>query len=150
MHALKDLACHACGCASPFAHAFGPYHMVNTWGATGYLCFGPMAQCVVHALKGLTCRAPVLLAHAEDTKNKKYYSMGPYHMVNTWGISGSNSTKAVCVHVTDGLALPRTSHCMSCGSSILAVVTTACVKRIAAAASEERRRREPARAILLE
>ena len=59
----------------------------------GYLSFGPMAQCVVHALKGLACRArvipacspashcgkqsrrlrstcaaaPVLLAHAEVT-----------------------------------------------------------------------------------
>ncbi len=25
----------------------------------GYLSFGPMAQCVVHALKGLACRARV-------------------------------------------------------------------------------------------
>ena len=33
--------------------------------AVGYLSFGPMAQCVVHALKGMACRAPVLLAHAE-------------------------------------------------------------------------------------
>jgi hypothetical protein len=27
--------------------------------STGYLSFGPMAQCVVHALKGLACRAHV-------------------------------------------------------------------------------------------
>ena len=34
----------------------------------GYLSFHPMAQCVVHALKGLACRAPVLLAQAEVIK----------------------------------------------------------------------------------
>ncbi len=34
----------------------------------GHLSFHPMAQCVVHALEGLACRAPVLLAHAEVTK----------------------------------------------------------------------------------
>jgi hypothetical protein len=34
----------------------------------GYLSFHPMAQCVVHALKGLACRAPVLLTHAEVTE----------------------------------------------------------------------------------
>ena len=28
-------------------------------GTAGYLSFGPMAQCVVHALKGLACRARV-------------------------------------------------------------------------------------------
>ncbi len=39
----------------------------------GYLSVHPMAQCVVHALNGLACRAPVLLAHAEVTKN----STGP-------------------------------------------------------------------------
>jgi hypothetical protein len=68
----------------------------------GYLSFGPMAQCVVHALKGwLAARvslrqarlprtaqrsrrlrstraaATVLLAHANVTKNIKYFSMGP-------------------------------------------------------------------------
>ena len=66
------------------------------------LSFGPMTQCVVHALKGLACRArvtpasshashckqgsaltstraaaPVLLAHAEVTKNIILFSMGP-------------------------------------------------------------------------
>ena len=67
----------------------------------GYLSFGTMAQCVVHALKGLVCRArvtpasspashskqcsvltllrstraaaPVLLAHAEVTKNIVFF-----------------------------------------------------------------------------
>ncbi len=67
--------------------------------------FHPMAQCDVHALKGLACRArvfrlarmprtanraqrsrrlssthaaaPVLLAHAEVTKNINIFSMGP-------------------------------------------------------------------------
>ncbi len=43
----------------------------------GYLNFGPMAQCVVHALKGLACRAPVLLAHANVTENINILSMGP-------------------------------------------------------------------------
>ena len=71
------------------------------------LSFGPMAQCVVHALKDLACHArvtpasspashckqcsaltarrlrftravaPVLLAHDEVTENIKYFSMGP-------------------------------------------------------------------------
>ena len=36
-----------------------------------------MAQCAVHALKGLACRAPVLLVHAEVTENIKYFSIGP-------------------------------------------------------------------------
>jgi hypothetical protein len=68
----------------------------------GYLSFGPMVQCVVHALKGLACHArvslrlarlprtassakrsrrlrsmraaaPVLLAHAEVTKTYYYF-----------------------------------------------------------------------------
>jgi hypothetical protein len=30
--------------------------------------FGRMAQCAVHALKGLADRAPVLLAHTEVSK----------------------------------------------------------------------------------
>ncbi len=33
-----------------------------------YLSLHPMAQCVVHALKGLACREPVL-THAEVTNN---------------------------------------------------------------------------------
>ncbi len=36
-----------------------------------------MAQCAVHVLKGLACRAAVLLAHAEVTENIVYCSMGP-------------------------------------------------------------------------
>ena len=69
----------------------------------GYLSLGPLAQCVVHALKGLTCRArvtpasspsassaqrsrrlrstraavPVLLAHANVTESINIFSMGP-------------------------------------------------------------------------
>ncbi len=74
-------------------------------GTAGCLSFHRMAQCVVHALKSLACRAPVtpasspashckqrsaltplrstraaapvLLAHAEVTENIKYFSMGP-------------------------------------------------------------------------
>ena len=34
-----------------------------------HLRFGPMVPCVVHAFKGLACRAPVLLAHAVVTEN---------------------------------------------------------------------------------
>ena len=34
----------------------------------GYLIFHPMTRCAVHAVKGLACHAPVLLAHAEVTK----------------------------------------------------------------------------------
>ncbi len=55
-----------------------------------YLSFGPMAQCVVHALEGLACRAPVLLAHAEVTENIKYISMGPklrYPEVQTFPVA---------------------------------------------------------------
>jgi hypothetical protein len=40
--------------------------------------------CVVHALKGLACRAPVLFAHAEVTIIIKLFQMGPklrYHAV---------------------------------------------------------------------
>ncbi len=44
---------------------------------TEYLSFGPMTQCVVHALKGLACHAPGLLAHDELTKNRILFSMGP-------------------------------------------------------------------------
>ena len=33
----------------------------------GYLSFGPMAQCVVHALKGLACRARVTPASSALT-----------------------------------------------------------------------------------
>ena len=39
---------------------------IHTYTA-GHLSFHPMAQCVVHALKGLACRAPVLLSHDEVT-----------------------------------------------------------------------------------
>ncbi len=42
----------------------------------GYLSFGPVgavAQCVVHALKGLACRTPVLLAHAEVKKHNIFF-----------------------------------------------------------------------------
>ena len=46
-------------------------------GTAGYLSFHPRAQYVVHALKGLACRAPGLLAHAEVTKNIIFFSMGP-------------------------------------------------------------------------
>ncbi len=46
-------------------------------GTAGYLSFGPMAQCVVHALKGLACRASPSRKHAEVTENIKYFSMGP-------------------------------------------------------------------------
>jgi hypothetical protein len=46
---------------------------------TGTQCFGPLAQYVVHALKGLACRARVTLAHAEVTKNIIFSSMGPKH-----------------------------------------------------------------------
>ena len=40
----------------------------------GYLSFHPMARCVVHALKGLACRAPALLAHTEVTKNLIFFN----------------------------------------------------------------------------
>ncbi len=33
-----------------------------------------MAQCVLHALKCLACRAPVLLAHAEVTKSMIFFN----------------------------------------------------------------------------
>jgi hypothetical protein len=37
-----------------FAHTAVTEIQIST---LGYLSFGPMAQCVVHALKGLACRA---------------------------------------------------------------------------------------------
>ncbi len=42
----------------------------------GYRSFYPTAQCVAHALIGLACHTPVLLAHAEVTKNI-IFLMGP-------------------------------------------------------------------------
>ncbi len=45
--------------------------------AAGYLSFHPMAQCVVHALKGLACRALGLLTHAEVTRYTICFSIGP-------------------------------------------------------------------------
>ncbi len=56
-----------CG-VSPFrarTHCFGKNWKNNSPYTAGYTSFGPLTQCVVHALKGLGCRAPVLLAHAE-------------------------------------------------------------------------------------
>ena len=47
--------------------------MTFSCGNVGCVSFGPMAQCVVHALKGLACRAPDLLAHAEVRKTKKIF-----------------------------------------------------------------------------
>ncbi len=38
---------------------------------TGYLSFGPMAQCVVHALKGLACRARVTPASSPASHYKQ-------------------------------------------------------------------------------
>ena len=81
----------------------------------GYLSFGPMAQCVVHALKGLACRAHVTPASspashckqcsaltspsphvrgcaspsralAEVTENIIYFSMGPKLRYPTEGL----------------------------------------------------------------
>ncbi len=77
-----------CGCTSPFCERFWSmlyFHeksvvISDTWYSlahthshctAGYLSFGPMAQCDVRALKGLACRAPVLLAYAEITKTLK-------------------------------------------------------------------------------
>ena len=42
-----------------------------------YLSFHHMTQCATHASKGLACRTPVLLTHAEVTKNLMFYSMDP-------------------------------------------------------------------------
>ena len=92
MHALKGLVCRvgitaASSRASPYsseAFAAAPalfaqllFNAMRGKVTAGYLGFHPMAQCVVHALKGLACRAPVLLAHAEATKNIIYFQMGP-------------------------------------------------------------------------
>jgi hypothetical protein len=52
---LASPASHACGCASPVRACVS--FRENVPYTVGYLCFGPMAQCVVHALKGLACRA---------------------------------------------------------------------------------------------
>ena len=38
-------------------------HALTHGGTAGYLSFGPMAQCVVHALKGLACRARAVPAN---------------------------------------------------------------------------------------
>ncbi len=49
--------------------AYTPKYLKYAGATTaGYRSFHPMAQCVVHTLKGLACRAPTLLAHAEVTK----------------------------------------------------------------------------------
>ncbi len=44
-HARLMSSTSACGC------------QFSCCDTTGYLSFGPMAQCIVHALKGLACRA---------------------------------------------------------------------------------------------
>ena len=56
--ALTSPACHACGCPSSFRTRFCDIN--QNWKYTaGCLSFRPMAQCVVHALKGLACCARV-------------------------------------------------------------------------------------------
>ena len=62
-----------------------------------------MAQCVVHALKGLACRvramlaaAPVLLAHAEVTKKHKYFIQWVQNLGTPAGTSGCMYTEKGC------------------------------------------------------
>ena len=74
--ALKGLAL-SCATRSENNALAGSHRLRSAHtGTTGYLSFHPMAHCVVHALKGLACRAPVLLAHAEVAKNV-FFSMDP-------------------------------------------------------------------------
>ena len=82
----------------------------------GCLSFYPMAQCVVHALKGLACRArvtpassPVLHAHADVTKSIQYFSMGPkLNYVCTCCVQISGCINVSANGVVDSLrTLPR-------------------------------------------
>ena len=59
--------------SSQLTHGVLPIAVVTFQYATGYLRFHPLAQRVVHALKDLACRAPVLLAHAEVTKTSHIF-----------------------------------------------------------------------------
>ena len=60
-------------------------------GAVGYLRFRPMAQCAVHALKGLACRASPIRARRGHRKHN-IFSMGQklryptvHVYMHTWG-----------------------------------------------------------------
>ena len=46
-----------------------------TTGTAGCLSFGPMAQCIVHALKGLACRARVTPASSPASHCKQYSAL---------------------------------------------------------------------------
>ncbi len=49
VHACKNNLTHTCVTIATMLH--------TSTATTGYLSFGPMAKCAVHALKGLACRA---------------------------------------------------------------------------------------------
>ncbi len=54
-----------------------------------------MAQCVVHALKSLACRAPVLLAHAQVTNNILFFNGSKTQVPHGTMIARSNSVRVV-------------------------------------------------------
>ncbi len=55
-----------------FAHAVVTETKIGT---AGYLSFGPMAQCVVHALKGLACRARLAPASLPASHCKQFSAL---------------------------------------------------------------------------
>ena len=82
---LTPPAFHACGSASPFAHAVATVAKIRTSATpilaqgrntgmsttAGYLRSHPIAQRVVHALKGLACRARVAPASSPASHCKQ-------------------------------------------------------------------------------
>ena len=59
-----------------------------------------MAQCAVHALKGLADRAPVLLAHAEVSEIKYFFNESKSWV--PYGSTRTGSFRAVNVGETSG------------------------------------------------
>ncbi len=79
---LTSAACHTFGCTSPFrACSWSMPYGENKWcqryspmsatHTTRYVSFGPTAQCVVHVLKGLACRARVTPASSPASHCKQ-------------------------------------------------------------------------------
>jgi hypothetical protein len=78
------------------------YERKQQRATVGYQSFHLMAECVVHALKGLTCRAPGLLAHTEVKKIMHIFSMDPklrYPTVQVLNVSADSRACDIQLHL---------------------------------------------------
>jgi hypothetical protein len=82
----------------PYDRLLLPYRRVPTFSPYG-LVYG-----IAYALKGLACRAPVLLAHAEATKNIIFLSMRLKLRYPRWYIQFIGLSCAGALHVCCDLA----------------------------------------------